>query len=137
MARFMITLDDGDKLVWHAFEDMVGGEIYVKKIPSMNIMDIADAIAPNAKKDFIGIRPGEKIHEKMISVEDSLTTYEYEDYFKILPAINNWCDDENRIKLGDKVPNGFEYDSGTNQETMSKKELISWIKENMEHLGKI
>ena len=71
----------------------------------------------------------------MISVEDSLTTYEYEDYFKILPAINNWCDDENRIKLGDKVPNGFEYDSGTNQETMSKKELISWIKENMEHLG--
>ena len=137
MTRFMITLDDGVKLVWHAFEDMVGGEIYVKKIPSMNIMDIADAIAPNAKKDFIGIRPGEKIHEKMISVEDSLTTYEYEDYFKILPAINNWCDDENRIKLGDKVPNGFEYDSGTNQETMSKKELISWIKENMEHLGKI
>ena len=97
MTRFMITLDDGVKLVWHAFEDMVGGEIYVKKIPSMNIMDIADAIAPNAKKDFIGIRPGEKIHEKMISVEDSLTTYEYEDYFKILPAINNWCDDENRM----------------------------------------
>ena len=58
MTRFMITLDDGVKLVWHAFEDMVGGEIYVKKIPSMNIMDIADAIAPNAKKDFIGIRPG-------------------------------------------------------------------------------
>ena len=66
MTRFMITLEQGVELVWHAFDDMVGGEIYVKKIPSMNIMDIARAVAPNAKYETIGIRPGEKLHEQMI-----------------------------------------------------------------------
>ena len=89
MTRFMITLGEGVELVWHAFEDMVGGEIYVKKIPSMNILDIAQACAPDAAHKIIGIRPGEKLHEQMIGVEDAPHTYEYDDYFKIIPAINN------------------------------------------------
>ena len=72
MTRFMISLDQGVELVWHAFEDMVGGEIYVKKIPSMKITDIAKVIAPQAKHKIIGIRPGEKLHEQMISSEDSV-----------------------------------------------------------------
>ena len=71
MTRFMISLEEGVKLVWHAFEDMLGGEIYVKKIPSMNINDIAKAVAPDAKLKIIGIRPGEKLHEQMIGIEDA------------------------------------------------------------------
>ena len=90
--------------------DMFGGEIYVKKIPSMKVIDIADAIAPNCKKVYIGIRPGEKIHEQMISHEDSLFTFEYEDYYKILPQINDWSKDKARIK-GIKVPVDFVYSS--------------------------
>jgi UDP-N-acetylglucosamine 4,6-dehydratase/5-epimerase len=87
---FMISLDQGVNLVWHAFEDMVGGEIYVKKIPSMKVVDIAKVIAPNAKHKIIGIRPGEKLHEQMISNDDSYSTYEYPNYYKILPQINEW-----------------------------------------------
>ena len=89
MTRFMITLEQGVELVWHAFEDMDGGEIYVKKIPSMNVTDLAQAIAPGAKHDIIGIRPGEKLHEQMIGEEDSYYTYEYDEHYKILPAIDS------------------------------------------------
>ena len=74
MTRFMITLEQGVELVWHAFDDMQGGEIYVKKIPSMTILDIARAVAPEAEHKIIGIRPGEKIHEQMIGVEDAPNT---------------------------------------------------------------
>ena len=90
MTRFMITLEEGVNLVWDSFEDMKGGEIYVKKIPSMKVIDIAETIAPGCKKVIVGIRPGEKIHEQMIGIEDAPFTYEYENYFKILPQINNW-----------------------------------------------
>ena len=83
MTRFMITLEQGVELVWTAFEDMVGGEIYVKKIPSMKISDVATACLPQAKHDIIGIRPGEKLHEQMISPDDAPHTYSYGDYFKI------------------------------------------------------
>ncbi len=86
MTRFMITLEEGVKLVWKAFDDMFGGEIYVKKIPSMQIGDIAKAVAPEAKQKVIGIRPGEKIHEQMIGFEDSPHTFEYDGYYKILPG---------------------------------------------------
>lgn len=116
MTRFMISLEQAVELVWHAFEDSEGGEIYVKKIPSMNIADIAKAVAPQAEFDIIGIRPGEKLHEQMISPEDSFSTYEYADYYKILPAINAWCDDPKRIKGGVKVPEGFAYTSDKNSE---------------------
>ena len=107
MTRFMITLEEGVELVWHAFEDMVGGEIYVKKIPSMRISDIATAVAPNAEHEIVGIRPGEKLHEQMIGTEDALYTYEYMEHFKILPAINRWNDDPDRIKDGEKVNENF------------------------------
>tara|TARA_B100001989_G_scaffold248978_1_gene223441 strand:+ start:1296 stop:2306 length:1011 start_codon:yes stop_codon:yes gene_type:complete len=131
MTRFMITLEEGVKLVWKAFEDMVGGEIYVKKIPSMKIIDIADSISPGCKKKFIGIRPGEKLHEQMIGIEDSPYTYEYKDFYKILPQINNWDQDIERIKDGVKVPNNFVYSSDTNSWWMDKMELIDWIKNNL------
>ena len=90
MTRFMISLDQAVELVWHAFEDMIGGEIYVKKIPSLKVTDLAKVIAPNSKQKIIGIRPGEKLHEQMISSEDALSTFEYSEHFKILPQIHDW-----------------------------------------------
>ncbi|WP_201567963.1 polysaccharide biosynthesis protein, partial [Psychrobacter immobilis] len=130
MTRFMITLEEGVELVWHAFEDMEGGEIYVKKIPSMNIMDVAKAVAPEAKTKVVGIRPGEKLHEQMIGAEDSYYTYEYPEHFKILPTINNWGHSPERVKDGKLVPEGFVYSSDNNTEWMPREELESWIKEN-------
>ena len=137
MTRFMITLEQGVELVWHAFSDMVGGEIYVKKIPSMAIGNIAEAAAPGVEQKVIGIRPGEKIHEQMIGLEDAKFTYEYEDYFKILPVINNWSSDPNRIGIGRQVPEGFSYSSDTNKDWMSVKELGEWIELNKDKMGKI
>ena len=120
-------------MVWHAFRDMCGGEIYVKKIKSMKIVDIARTINPNAEFKIIGIRPGEKLHEQMIGMDDSPHTYEYDDYYKILPAINNWSFDEKRINKGKLVPPGFSYSSDINKEWMSENELKNWIKENHKH----
>lgn len=137
MTRFMISLDEAVKLVWHAFEDMVGGEIYVKKIPSMKMTDLANVIAPDAKLDFIGIRPGEKLHEQMISNEDSHHTYEYDEHFKILPSINDWDHCTNRIKDGKKVPEGFVYSSDTNKEWMTKGQLLDWVETNQQKIGRI
>lgn len=137
MTRFMISLEQGVELVWHAFDDMIGGEIYVKKIPSMKITDIASVIAPKAKQEIIGILPGEKLHEQMISVEDSLSTYEYKDHYKILPQINEWAKDTKRIKDGKKVIEGFSYVSNTNPSWMTKSELELWIKSNQNYIGKI
>lgn len=128
MTRFMISLEQGVELVWKAFDDMEGGEIYVKKIPSMTITDIAKAVAPEASFEIIGIRPGEKLHEQMISPEDSYSTYEYPDHYKILPAIHAWCNDPKRIKDGVKVQEGFVYSSDTNTEWMSISSLSEWIR---------
>ncbi len=135
MTRFMISLEQGVELVWHAIEDMLGGEIYVKKIPSMKVVDIAKSVAPKAKHEIVGIRPGEKLHEQMIGSEDSYFTYEYPEYYKILPAIHNWSNDSFRIKDGVKVPEGFEYSSNNNQVWMSIRELNSWIEENLSKIG--
>lgn len=135
MTRFMITLEQGVDLVWHAFEDMVGGEIYVKKIPSMSILEIADAVAPNATSEIIGIRPGEKLHEQMIGIEDAAHTFEYKDYFKILPAIHKWSIDKDRIKHGQKVPEGFTYSSDTNAAWMTVDELRRWVSQNKDKIG--
>ena len=129
MTRFMITLKQGVEAVWKAFDDMVGGEIYVRKIPSMTITSIAQAVVPGARYEYVGIRPGEKLHEQMISAEDSYTTYEYEDYYKILPAINHWNNDPERIKDGIKVPEGFDYTSDNNCQWMSVEELSNWLHE--------
>ncbi|MDR1753714.1 MAG: UDP-N-acetylglucosamine 4,6-dehydratase (inverting) [Eubacterium sp.] len=127
MTRFMITLEQGVELVWHAFDDMIGGEIYVKKIPSMNICDIALAVSQTAKQEIIGIRPGEKLHEQMIGVEDAPYTYEYEHHYKILPQIFNWHNDPARIKDGKPVNEGFAYSSDSNKEWMEVEALREWI----------
>ena len=127
MTRFMITLQEGVELVWHTFSDMFGGEIYVKKIPSMRVVDIASAIAPNCKQEIIGVRPGEKLHEQMIGEEDAFYTYEYPDHYKILPVINDWSRSKERIKDGKKVSEDFVYRSDENAEWMSKEDLIKWL----------
>jgi UDP-N-acetylglucosamine 4,6-dehydratase/5-epimerase len=137
MTRFMITLEQGVELVWHAFEDMEGGEIYVKKIPSMNIKDIAAAVAPEAKHEIVGIRPGEKLHEQMIGAEDSYYTYEYADHFKILPAIHSWHEDFQRIKNGTRVTEGFVYSSDNNQEWMGVEALRQWIAAHQARIGRL
>ena len=137
MTRFMISLEQGVELVWHAFEDMEGGEIYVKKIPSMKVTDLANVVAPEAKYEVIGIRPGEKLHEQMISAEDAYYTYEYPEHFKILPTINDWATCPKRIKDGKKVPEGFVYSSDNNSEWMKDDELRSWIDQNFGQIGKI
>ncbi len=137
MTRFMISLEQGVELVWHAFDDMVGGEIYVKKIPSMKVTDIARVVAPEAKQEIIGIRPGEKLHEQMIGAEDSYYTYEYPEHYKILPQINGWATDSKRIKDGVKVPEGFVYASDTNKDWMTDADLQAWINANHDDIGEI
>jgi UDP-N-acetylglucosamine 4,6-dehydratase len=137
MTRFMISLQQGVELVWHAFEDMQGGEIYVKKIPSMRVVDIARAVAPEARQEVIGIRPGEKLHEQMISADDAPFTYEYPEHFKILPAIHNWSADPHRIKDGTPVSEGFVYASDNNPQWMSVAELQAWIEAHRDSVGKL
>lgn len=132
MTRFMITLEQAVELVWDAFLNMMGGEIYVKKIPSMNIMDIAKAVAPSANYEVIGIRPGEKLHEQMIGVEDAPFTYEYSDYFKILPMIHDWHKDLSRIKDGLKVSDNFSYSSDSNSKWMGVDDLKLWVHSSFE-----
>jgi UDP-N-acetylglucosamine 4,6-dehydratase len=137
MTRFMITLEQGVELVWHAFDDMGGGEIYVKKIPSMKVTDLAQAIAPGAKLDFVGIRPGEKLHEQMIGEEDSYFTYEYREHYKILPAIDSAVGRESRVKNGTKVASGFSYTSDKNPEWMTIETLQAWVSANRHKIGSI
>jgi FlaA1/EpsC-like NDP-sugar epimerase len=137
MTRFMISLEEGVELVWHAFEDMVGGEIYVKKIPSMKVTDLAKVIAPECKHEIVGIRPGEKLHEQMIGPDDAYFTYEYPEHFKILPSINSWFQTESRIKDGERVEEGFVYSSDTNTHWMSENQLKSWVQNNREKIGSI
>jgi UDP-N-acetylglucosamine 4,6-dehydratase (inverting) len=137
MTRFMITLEEGVELVWRAFDDMCGGEIYVKKIPSMKITDLATAIDKNAIQKVVGIRPGEKLHEEMIGEDDSPYAYEYDEFYKILPAINNWSSSEELIKNGKQVENGFSYTSDNNKDWMSIETLQEWINNNRNKIGKI
>ena len=127
MTRFMISLEQGVHLVWQALGSMDGGEIYVKKIPSMNITDIARAIAPDSEFEIIGIRPGEKLHEQMIALEDAYYTYEYKDYYKILPSIRFWGGEKIKIGEGVKVPENFTYCSDTNPDWMSIEQLQAYL----------
>lgn len=137
MTRFMISLEQGVELIWHAFEDMKGGEIYVKKIPSMKVTDVALAVNKEARQEEVGVRPGEKLHEQMIGLEDAFYTYEYSDYFKILPSINEWHNDEERIGSGIKVDSGFTYRSDNNSEWMEISELQLWIEQNKNKIGRV
>ena len=136
MTRFMISLEEAVISVWDAFTDMLGGEIYIKKIPSMSILDIVKSINSKPKIDYIGIRPGEKLHEQMIGIEDAPFTYEYKNYFKILPSINNWHLDKERIGKGKKVAESFTYSSNKNL-IMKISDLKKWIKINRDKIGKI
>ena len=137
MTRFMISLEQGVELVWNAFEDMVGGEIYVKKIPSMKVTDLARVVVPDCKQEIVGIRPGEKLHEQMIGAEDSYFTFEYPEHFKILPSINGWGTSPERIKDGIKVPEGFVYSSDNNTQWMSNSDLKAWIDAYRDKIGAI
>jgi UDP-N-acetylglucosamine 4,6-dehydratase (inverting) len=131
MTRFIINLKECVQFVWMAFDKMHGGEIFVKKIPSMKILDIANAITKKKNSyDVIGIRPGEKLHEEMISLEDSFFTYEFKDFYKILPSIL----DEKSLSImsqgGKKVSKDFSYKSNVNDNWISSKELKNWLKKN-------
>ena len=123
MTRFMISLDQGIDLVWHAFADMSGGEIYVKKIPSMRVVDIARAVAPEAQHRITGIRPGEKLHEQMIGTEDAPLTLEYDSYYKILPQIIS----HRQPNTGIPVPHTFSYASNSNPHWMTVQQLQEWL----------
>jgi len=117
MTRFNISLDDGVAMVLHALEHAWGGEIFIPKISSYRIMDIAKAIAPNIEHRTIGIRPGEKLHEEMIAESDSLYTYDLGKYYTILPSVTNWILNDFIKKFNAKiVPEGFKYNSETNTE---------------------
>ena len=130
MTRFMISLEDAVGLVWHTFEDMKGGEIYVKKMPSMKVTDVATAVSNDATQQITGIRPGEKLHEQMIGHEDAPYTYEYSGYYKILPYIYNWYEDERRTNSGKSVGSDFIYSSDTNKDWMSIETLQKWLVES-------
>ena len=134
MTRFMMTLGEAVKLVLLAFRDMVGGEIYVKKNKSMRVVDIAKTVAKEMPHEIIGIRPGEKLHEQMISLEDSPYTYEFKDYYKILSNINRWHLDPERIKDGVKVADDFCYTSDSNDSWMTQKELSDWVESKKGYL---
>lgn len=135
MTRFMITLDQAVDLVWHAISDMSGGEIYVKKIPSMKVIDIAKAIHPEKKIKVVGIRPGEKIHEQMIGLEDANTTFEYKDYYTIMPTIIPWTKNKIKKNSGKAVDKDFFYTSDHNNDWMKKEELLKWINDNSGKIG--
>ena len=137
MTRFMISLEESVEIVWHAFNDMQGGEIYVKKIPSMAIPDIAKVVDEKAVQKTIGIRPSEKTHEQMIGIEDTPHTYEYDGHYKILPAIYNWSSDPKCNKGGTKVDDNFTYSSDQNEEWMSVKDLQQSIVANKDKIGQI
>lgn len=122
MTRFIISLEDAVKLVWKTFDLMLGGEIFVKKLPSVKVTDIAKAINPKCKIKIIGIRPGEKIHEEMISESDSIHTYEFDDFFKILTADHQKFP-KKLFSKGKKVEYNFKYTSNSNKYWWDHKKL--------------
>jgi UDP-N-acetylglucosamine 4,6-dehydratase/5-epimerase len=133
MTRFNISLKGGVEMVLHALSDAWGGELFVPKIPSYKITDVAKAIGPNCVHKVIGIRPGEKIHEEMITSSDSFTTYDLGKYYVILPQVTNWDLEEYKIKFNAKpVAQGFSYTSENNTEWESVESLRKLIKEHVE-----
>jgi UDP-N-acetylglucosamine 4,6-dehydratase (inverting) len=132
MTRFNISLQGGVDMVLHALESAWGGELFVPKIPSYKIMDVAQAIGPSCEHKIIGIRPGEKIHEEMITASDSFTTYDLGKYFVILPQVTNWNLEEYKKHFNAQlVPQGFSYTSGENTEWETVDSLRSLIKEHL------
>ncbi|MCT7909653.1 UDP-N-acetylglucosamine 4,6-dehydratase (inverting) [Arcobacter lacus] len=132
MTRFFITLEDGVNFVLKNFERMQGGEIFIPKIPSMKIVDMAKAIAPNLPHQIIGIRPGEKLHEIMCPADDSHLTLEFEDHYVIKPTIHftTRMDYQKNLlgEVGKPVAQGFEYNSGNNTQWLSSEEFLEMVK---------
>jgi len=128
MTRFWITLDQGVKLVFKALEESKGGEVYVAKLPSFRIIDLAKAMKEDCKLKEVGIREGEKIHEVMISKDDARFTYEYEKHYIIYPHFNWWNADTHFTNGGKPVEKDFEYNSGTNKQWLSVDDLRERIK---------
>lgn len=137
MTRFNISLTDGVKMVLYALENAWGGELFVPKIPSYKIMDVAEAISPSSEKKIVGIRPGEKIHEEMITASDSFYTYDIGHYYVIVPQQPNW-EIESFIDTfkAQKVPEGFNYNSGTNEEWIDAVRIRELIIEHLNPLFK-
>jgi FlaA1/EpsC-like NDP-sugar epimerase len=138
MTRFNITLEQGSDFVLQCLENMWGGELFIPKIPSYRIIDVAEAIAPEAKHKIVGIRPGEKLHEEMITVNDAINTVEFEDYFVITPDSEYLSWDQERFindsngSKGKYCEDGFSYNSGTNEQFLSVDELRELIeKQNL------
>lgn len=128
MTRFNITLEEGVNLVLHAIKNAWGGELYVPKIPSYRILDVAAAVAPQCTVEHVGIRPGEKLHEEMITETDSLNTLDCGDYYTILPTVTNWKKEDFIAKFNAKaVPEGFKYNSKVNTDWLSVEQIREMI----------
>jgi FlaA1/EpsC-like NDP-sugar epimerase len=133
MTRFNISLQGGVEMVMHALENAWGGELFVPKIPSYKIMDVAEAIGPDCEKKIVGIRPGEKIHEEMITPSDSFYTYDLGKYYAIVPATPNWnINDFAQAFKAKKVEQGFSYNSGNNTEWETVSGLRELIKKHVD-----
>lgn len=133
MTRFNISLQGGVDMIMHALEQAWGGEIFIPKIPSYRILDIAEAIAPDCETQVVGIRPGEKVHEEMITESDSFLTYDLGKYYTILPSTHKWkLDDFIRHFNAEKVPVGFKYNSGENTEWETVESLRTLIKKHVD-----
>lgn len=133
MTRFNITLEEGVEMVMYAIENAWGGELFVPKIPSYKILDVADAVAPNCKTEIVGIRPGEKLHEEMITETDSMSTYDCGKYYVIAPSVPQWKFEDWIKKFNaKKVDEGFKYNSGTNSEWLTVKDLRDLITKHID-----
>lgn len=134
MTRFNISLEDGVKLVLFALDNAIGGEIFIPKIPSYKITDVATAVGPNCEQKIIGIRPGEKLHEEMVTLTDSLNTIELGEYFVICPDSNLFYNKEDYLKhhKGKSVPFGFSYNSGENDSWLTVNQLREQIKAHVD-----
>ncbi len=130
MTRFWLRIEDGVKFVVNCAEMMRGGEIFVRKLPSMRVTDLAEAMAPGCKINIVGIRPGEKLHESMVSEEESLTTYEYDDFYVIQPTIKMWTTEESNAyggQEGKQVSEGFSYSSDINSDWFNVDQLAEML----------
>jgi UDP-N-acetylglucosamine 4,6-dehydratase len=135
MTRFSITLRQGVEFVLQCLQVMNGGEIFVPKLPSYRIMDVAQAISPGAKIDFVGIRPGEKLHEVMIPADESWHTVEFADHYIIRPNFGSWSDNHVKMKGGKPCPEGFSYSSATNTDWLSVEDIQKLVEDYCEEHG--
>ena len=132
MTRFNISLEEGVQMVLWSLEHALGGELFVPKIPSYRIIDVAEAIGPSCEKPVVGIRPGEKIHEEMITASDSFSTVDLGDYYAILPSDGSVHEAYQRAgRSTQQVPQGFAYNSGSNPDFLSVEQIRNLIREHV------